>query len=74
VVDGHGVLVAPGDAVGLARALETVSADAATGTGLCAPAALDAAFAHASQWSMPAVAARYVSVYERVAVRSRPTR
>ncbi len=74
VVHGHGVLVAPGDAAGLARALETVSADAAAGTGWCAPAALDAGVAHASQWSMPAVAAKYVSVYERVAARSRPSR
>ncbi len=73
VVGGHGVLVAPGDVVALARALEVLSADAATGTGRCAPAALDAAFEHASQWSMAAVAARYVSVYERVAVRTRPS-
>jgi phosphatidylinositol alpha-mannosyltransferase len=74
VVDGHGLLVAPGDAVALARALETVSADAATGTGLCAPAALDAALVHASQWSMPEVASRYALVYERVAARYRPSR
>ena len=42
-----------------------------TGTGLCAPDALEAAFRHASQWSMPAVAERYVAVYERVVAQSR---
>ena len=72
VVAGHGVLVAPGDVTALARALQSVSADAATGTGRCAPDALDAAFAHASQWAMPEVAARYVSVYERVVTGTRP--
>ncbi|HEY5025421.1 MAG TPA: glycosyltransferase family 4 protein [Acidimicrobiales bacterium] len=66
VVAGHGVLVPPGDVTALARAVETVARDAATGTGWCAPAALDAAFAHASQWSMPTMAERYLAVYERV--------
>jgi phosphatidylinositol alpha-mannosyltransferase len=73
VAAGHGVLVAPGDVTALARALEAVRADAVTGTGRCAPGALDAAFAHASQWSMPAIAARYVSVYERVTTGARPS-
>jgi phosphatidylinositol alpha-mannosyltransferase len=71
VVAGHGLLVAPGDVAALARALETVARDAALGTGWCAPGALDAAFAHASQWSMPHVARRYVAVYEGVLAGSR---
>jgi phosphatidylinositol alpha-mannosyltransferase len=66
VVAGHGVLVPPGDVAALAGALQAVAADAAAGTGRCAPGALDAAFAHASQWSMPTVADRYLAVYERV--------
>ena len=66
VVGSHGLLVAPGDADALRRALATVTADAAGGTGRCAPAALEAAFVHASQWAMPAVAQRYVRVYDRV--------
>jgi len=72
VVAGHGLLVAPGDVAALARALETVAADAAQGTGWCAPGALDAAFTHAAQWSMPRVAQRYLGVYERVVAASRP--
>ncbi len=71
VVGGHGTLVPPGDAAALARALETVARDAATATGGCAPAALDAAFAHASQWSMATIADRYVAVYERVVAGTR---
>jgi phosphatidyl-myo-inositol alpha-mannosyltransferase len=67
VTAGHGVLVAPGDAAALARALQVVAVDAAAGTGLCGSSALDAAAAHAAQWAMTEVAARYVAVYERVA-------
>ena len=74
VVGGHGLLVPPGDVAAWASALETVAADAAAGTGLCAPAALEAAFGHASQWSMPQVAERYVAVYERVVAESRLAR
>ncbi len=66
VVGDHGVLVAPGDVASLARALVAVVDGAAHGTGRCAPEALDAAFAHASRWSMAEVAARYVTVYDRV--------
>ncbi len=66
VVGDHGVLVPPGDVGSLARALRTVADDAARGTGVCGAAALDAAFEHASQWSMDRVAQRYVTVYERV--------
>ncbi|HUI05285.1 MAG TPA: glycosyltransferase family 4 protein [Acidimicrobiales bacterium] len=67
VVDGHGVLVPAGDVGAWATALASVTADAAAATGRCAPAALDAAAAHAARWSMPRVAARYVEVYRRVA-------
>jgi phosphatidyl-myo-inositol alpha-mannosyltransferase len=74
VASGHGALVAPGDVAALARTLQAVAADAATGTGWCAPGALDAAFAHASQWAMPAVAQRYVAVYERVSTGAGPAR
>ncbi|HVA04861.1 MAG TPA: glycosyltransferase family 4 protein [Acidimicrobiales bacterium] len=74
VVEGHGLLFPPGDVGALASALESVVGDAASGTGLCAPAALDAAFRHASQWSMPEVAQRYVAVYERVLAESRLAR
>jgi phosphatidylinositol alpha-mannosyltransferase len=66
VVDGHGVLVPAGDAMALAGALSGVLADAAGGTGRCAPDALDAAVRHASRWAMPSIAARYVGIYERV--------
>jgi phosphatidylinositol alpha-mannosyltransferase len=66
VVGDHGVLVPPGDAGALARALEAVAADAVDGTGRCSPGVLQAALVHAAQWSMPSVAARYVALYERV--------
>ena len=65
VVGDHAVLVPPGDVEALRLALAAVTADAAAGTGRCAPAALDAAFEHASQWAMPTVAARYVQIYEQ---------
>ena len=73
VVGEHGTLVPPGDAAALARALAAVITDAAAGTGRCAPPALDAAYEHASQWSMPRVAQRYVDLYQRVAARSAPS-
>ena len=72
VVGGHGLLCPPGDEEALAAALHSITVDAAGSRGLCAPAALDAAFDHASQWSMPRIAQRYVSVYERVLARSHP--
>lgn len=68
VVSGHGVLVPPGDVAALAGALEKVALDVADETGVCAPAALDAAVAHASHWSMSEVARRYVALYQRVRV------
>ena len=73
VVGAHGVLVPPGDVGALACALESVAADAAQGTGRCAPDALDAAVAHASRWSMPEVARRYVEVYERAVTPTAPS-
>ena len=66
VVGDHGFLVNPGDEEAWARALAGATAEAATGTGRCAPEALDAAAAHAAQWSMAEVVARYVEVYRRV--------
>ena len=71
VVGGHGVLVPPGDPAALAPALAGALTDAATRHGGSSPQALDAAVAHATQWAMPAVAARYVDVYERVLVARR---
>jgi len=67
VVGDHAVLVPPGDAAALARALRDVTLDAVAGTGSCSPPALDAAADHAARWSMPRVAARYSEIYERVA-------
>jgi phosphatidylinositol alpha-mannosyltransferase len=64
VLGGHGAVVPAGDAGALARALSQAASDAATGSGLCAPAALDAAFDHASQWAMSTVAERYVALYQ----------
>ena len=66
VVGPHGVLVPPGDDAALAGALQAAVNDASEGVGRCAPAALDAALEHASQWDMAQVAARYVELYERV--------
>ncbi len=57
---------APGDVGGPGACPRGAVADAAARHGHCAPAALDAAFAHASHWSMPKVAASYLAVYERV--------
>jgi phosphatidylinositol alpha-mannosyltransferase len=71
VVGPHGVLVPPGDGAALAGALRAVVNDASAGVGRCAPAALDAAHEHASQWDMAQVAARYVEVYERVVAGAR---
>jgi phosphatidylinositol alpha-mannosyltransferase len=66
VLGGHGVLVPPGDPKALAGELAHAVADAAGGAGRSAPAALEAAFQHAGQWSMAQLAARYVEIYERV--------
>jgi phosphatidyl-myo-inositol alpha-mannosyltransferase len=74
VARGHAVLVPPGDQSALARALEQAVSDAAGRTGTGAPDALDAAYAHASQWSMTTVAARYVALYQRVTAVQSPLR
>ena len=66
VVDGHGVLVAPGDPAALAGALGSVLDQVRVGAGRASAAALEAARGHASQWSMDAVAARHVALYRRV--------
>jgi phosphatidylinositol alpha-mannosyltransferase len=66
VVGPHGVLVPPGDALALRRALEAVLADAAAGRGAGSAERLDAAAAHARTWSMEAVAGRYLEVYRSV--------
>jgi len=64
VARGHALLVAPGDVSALAGALSQAMADAATGTGVCSPAALDRAYDHASTWSMTHLAERYVGIYD----------
>ena len=66
VVGDHGLLVPPGEVVALRDALARALGDVVSQTGLGAPVALEAAAAHAAQWSMTAVAARYVEVYEAV--------
>ncbi|HUO47872.1 MAG TPA: glycosyltransferase, partial [Acidimicrobiales bacterium] len=64
VAEDHATLVAPGDVAALATALGDVLRDGAAGEGRCSTAALDRAAAHASRWSMPSQAARYVALYE----------
>ena len=54
----------PGDRGALAGALAQAVADAAGGTGVCSPAALDRAFDHASTWSMSRLAERYEGIYD----------
>lgn len=63
---GHARLVRPGDPTALAQALREMLADARSQTDASAPAVLDAARNHAGAWSMPALASRYVEIYERV--------
>ena len=74
VVEHHGVLVPPGDVAALREALSAVVQDLGHGTGHAAPGALAAAAAHAAQWSMDVVAAKYLAVYERVLGTRRPPR
>jgi phosphatidylinositol alpha-mannosyltransferase len=72
VAGRHGLLVAPGDAAALARALTLALADAASGTGTSSPAALESAYAHAATWSMTALAERYVGIYDTVLSAGQP--
>lgn len=58
-------LVPPADPVALAAALQRALRDAGDGLGLSAPEAKAAALARAEGWSMAALAARYVEIYER---------
>jgi phosphatidylinositol alpha-mannosyltransferase len=62
--DGFARLVSPGDPVALAAALEVTLSDSSSGLGLSSPRSLDLASAHAEASSMPAIATRYVSLYE----------
>jgi phosphatidylinositol alpha-mannosyltransferase len=74
VVGSHGVLVPPGDPRALAGALSSVLADVVAARGCASTRSLDAAAAHARKWSMDAVAARYLEVYEEALVHSRKAR
>ena len=65
VAGGHAAFVPPGDADALAATLGGALADAVAGRGLGSPAALDGAVAHAAQYAMLALAARYETLYER---------
>jgi phosphatidylinositol alpha-mannosyltransferase len=66
VAGTYAVLVPPGDAGALAAALGALVTDATAHAGRCAPAVLEAAREHASQWDMRQVAAHYVDVYQQV--------
>jgi phosphatidylinositol alpha-mannosyltransferase len=72
---GHAALVPSGDKQALARALGVALADAVEGSGQSSPEARKAALVHARNWSMDALAERYLEVYERAirAYRSRRT-
>jgi len=62
---GHAALVPPGDVGALARALGVALADVVEGGGQSSVDALKAAEVYAERWSMDALAARYVELYER---------
>ncbi len=62
---GHAALVPPADAPALARALGVALADAVEGSGQSSTEARKAALDHARNWSMDALAERYVEVYRR---------
>lgn len=57
------VLVPPGDIGALTEALSKGLSDAASGSGMCAPGALDDALSQAGKWSMQAIASRYEGIY-----------
>ena len=72
VAGSHARLVAPGDVAGWSEALSRALAEAARGTGMSAPDALERAYEHAARWSMGRLAERYVGIYqEALARRSR---
>jgi glycosyltransferase involved in cell wall biosynthesis len=62
---GHAVLVPPGDATALARALGVALADAGEGSGQSSPESRKAAVEHAQNWSLDSLAVSYVDVYRR---------
>jgi phosphatidylinositol alpha-mannosyltransferase len=62
---GHAALVPPGDAGALARALGGALADVVEGVGQSSAEARKAATEYARNWSMDALAERYVDVYQR---------
>jgi phosphatidylinositol alpha-mannosyltransferase len=72
VVGNRGTLVPPGDAGTLSVVLAGVVSEAAGGVGRCAPESLDAAYAHAAQWSMVRIGERYLEVYGRAMSSGRP--
>jgi phosphatidyl-myo-inositol alpha-mannosyltransferase len=63
VVGSHGRLFAAADVGALTASLDSAVADAASGTGMCAPDALAAASVHAKQWSMESLATRYLQIF-----------
>lgn len=57
------LLVAPGDIGALTDALSRGLSDASSGSGICAPVALDGALSQARKWSMQALSSRYEDIY-----------
>ena len=64
---GHALLVPPGDAPALARALGVALADAGEGSGQSSPESRKAAVEHAQNRSLDSLAVSYVDVYRRAA-------
>ena len=64
--NGHALLAPPGDPDGLREVLAEAVAMAVSGTGHASPTARGAARAHAENWSMDALSARYLEVYRTV--------
>jgi phosphatidylinositol alpha-mannosyltransferase len=74
VARDHARLVPPGDVGALAGALSAAVADAVAGTGSSALSSLEAAFSHASTWSMTALAQRYAQLYDAALALDGPAR